>query len=167
MTTTAPTSTTNHAALARAVSGRRAFLRLALREISERGGPSHMTVWSIEKARGTTEYRVSTLESLDLALEWPRGTCARIADDIIDGLDMINAPVAGQVAAAMAIPTPTRNRPRRAGGAWYVDPSSQPLGWMIKEQWMADERHDDDRPVALFSDKGTAEMVVNAVNNLL
>lgn len=167
MTTTAPTSTTNHAALARAVSGRRAFLRLALREIQERGGPSHMTVWSIEKARNTTEYRSSTLESLDVALEWPLGTSARIADDIIDGLDMINAPVTGQVAAAMAVPTPTKRTQRRAGGTWYVDGSSQPLGWMIKEQWMVDERHADDRPVALFSDKGTAEMVVKAVNNLL
>lgn len=158
------TTTTNHEALAKAVSARRAFLRLSRKQVEERGGPSHQTVWNIERAKGT-EFRASTLLNLDVGLAWPQGTCARIADDIIDGLDMVTMLAPGEVPAGVRMPA--RRKRQRAGGLWYVDGSSQPLGWTIKEQWLVDERHDDDRPVALFSEQATAEMVVRAVNDLL
>ena len=62
-------------ALARAVRQRRAELRLSQEDVRRASGLSVTTIGKIERGDAQLTVQTATLRRLDLALQWPVGTC--------------------------------------------------------------------------------------------
>lgn len=66
--------------LGEAVRGRRLDLGMTQLDMSNNGGPSHLTVLNIENGKDGN-YRPSTLRKLDTVLDWPSGSAERLFKD--------------------------------------------------------------------------------------